>query len=339
MPKSTVFPEREEGFRSRLYLDDVFTRAMRKSSCTRGKSRSGKQAIGGSRQHRSRALVSQVRPCLREMEQGGPLSGVPFSCFPTRVLLLCRLCLPLPPFSRKCWSEPGVLGQGFALEPAAALPGGRFSQSLLGARGGGGATPSAEEQTLSPLSPKGGHPPSERTRAPQRGHPSPLPKGDTHPQRATIFSGCLQHPLAPSAGPPKISLFFLSLSHRKFQTVFEGQDPQMCMFGLSGCRVNPGGCPPPDPAHHHPKKKLAKCGLAKFGHTKLTKCGQISLANVVAQLVGNAVSAPNANAPRFQCTDRVCESGPQMHLGVALPSIVSREPNRPPVLKVPHPPP
>ena len=67
----------------------------------------------------------QVRPRLRATEQalllsqGGPLSGVPYSCFPTsalarfdstqfRVLLLRRLWLPLPPSSRKCrWPSPG----------------------------------------------------------------------------------------------------------------------------------------------------------------------------------------------------------------------------------------
>ena len=56
----------------------------------------------------------------------------------------------------------------------------------------------------------------------------------------------------PSPGLPKISLFF-SLSRHKihsffpylgvfslnFGGVFEGQDPQMCTFGLSGCRVEP----------------------------------------------------------------------------------------------------
>ena len=55
-----------------------------------------------------------------------------------------------------------------------------------------------------------------------------------------------------SAGPPKISLFF-SVSRRKFHSffslwgvfslnfggVFEGRGPEMCMFGLSGCRVKP----------------------------------------------------------------------------------------------------
>ena len=107
--------------------------------------------------HRSRALShlveSQVRPRLRETEQallrsqGGPLSGVPISCFPTSalarfdsalfwVLLLRRLWLPLPPSSRNCrcgrlldvfghhraaCAEAGVLGRrGFALESAAA---------------------------------------------------------------------------------------------------------------------------------------------------------------------------------------------------------------------------
>ena len=78
--------------------------------------------------------------------QGGPLSSVPFTCFPTsplsridssafRVLLLRRLWLPLPPSSRSCrcgrlldvlghragCAEAGVLGRrGFVLESAAA---------------------------------------------------------------------------------------------------------------------------------------------------------------------------------------------------------------------------
>ena len=53
----------------------------------------------------------------------------------------------------------------------------------------------------------------------------------------------------PSTGPPsKISLFFpspvLFLSFSgvflvDFGGVFEGRDPQMCTFGLSGCRVKP----------------------------------------------------------------------------------------------------
>ena len=79
--------------------------------------------------------------------QGGPLSSVPYTCFPTppvsridsstfRVLLLRRLWLPLPPSSRSCrcgrlldvlghhrtgCAEAGVLGRrGCALESAAA---------------------------------------------------------------------------------------------------------------------------------------------------------------------------------------------------------------------------
>ena len=63
------------------------------------------------------------------------------------------------------------------------------------------------------------------------------------------------HPSAgpPSAGPPKISLFFpspatifilsSSLGGRfvEFWWCLKRRDPQMCTFGLSGCRVNPGG--------------------------------------------------------------------------------------------------
>ena len=56
----------------------------------------------------------------------------------------------------------------------------------------------------------------------------------------------------PSPGPPKISLFFYPLPPQNsffsslsgvfswnFGGVFEGRDPQMCTFGLSGCRVKP----------------------------------------------------------------------------------------------------
>ena len=98
-------------------------------------------------------VETSVRPRLSATEQamlrsqGGPLSGVPFSCFPTsalsrfdasqfRVLMLRRLWLPLPPSSRnfRCGrlldvlghhraacAEAGVLGRrGFALESVAA---------------------------------------------------------------------------------------------------------------------------------------------------------------------------------------------------------------------------
>ena len=109
-----------------------------------------------------------VRPRLSETEQalfrsqGGPLAGVPFLCFPTsrlsrldsslfRVLLLRRLWLPLPPYSRFCrcgrpldpsghhraaCAQAGVLGrQGYALESAAARvcreAGARVSTNVL----------------------------------------------------------------------------------------------------------------------------------------------------------------------------------------------------------------
>ena len=101
----------------------------------------------------SHLVESQVRPRVSATDQGllrsqgGPLSGVPFSYFPTsalarfdstqfRVMLLRRLWLPLPPSSRNCQcgrlldvlgdhraacAEAGVLGRrGFALESAAA---------------------------------------------------------------------------------------------------------------------------------------------------------------------------------------------------------------------------
>ena len=57
----------------------------------------------------------------------------------------------------------------------------------------------------------------------------------------------------PSREPPKNSLFFFFLLRRKIRSflpslgvfswnfggVFEGRDPQMCTFGLSGCCVKP----------------------------------------------------------------------------------------------------
>ena len=89
-------------------------------------------------------VETTVRPRLNPTEQallrsqGGPLSGVPFQCFPSqfRILLLRRFWLPLPPSSRSCrcgrpldvlghhraaCAEAGVLGRrGHALESAAA---------------------------------------------------------------------------------------------------------------------------------------------------------------------------------------------------------------------------
>ena len=55
----------------------------------------------------------------------------------------------------------------------------------------------------------------------------------------------------PSAGPPKISFFFFTIPppfrcfcvslvfSLNFGGVFEGRNPEMCTFGLSGCRVKP----------------------------------------------------------------------------------------------------
>ena len=79
----------------------------------------------------------------------------------------------------------------------------------------------------------------------------------------------------PSAGPPKISAFFfffplpppyslffasLGVFSWNFGGVFEGRDPQMCTFGLLGCRVKPpaalgpcgisGGASPALQKHH-----------------------------------------------------------------------------------------
>ena len=69
----------------------------------------------------------------------------------------------------------------------------------------------------------------------------------------TILSRTTPTPDRPSAGPPKILLFFflpllpqfsffpplLGVFSLNFGGVFEGLDPQMCTFGLSGCRVKP----------------------------------------------------------------------------------------------------
>ena len=90
-------------------------------------------------------LAPEERALIRS--QGGPMSGVPFTCLPVsreariesssfRVLVLRRLWLPLPPSSRNCrcglpldlrghhraaCAQVGVLGRrGFALESAAA---------------------------------------------------------------------------------------------------------------------------------------------------------------------------------------------------------------------------
>ena len=84
----------------------------------------------------------------------------------------------------------------------------------------------------------------------------------------------LDFPGPPSAGPPKISLFFfpfpppfplfLSLSgvfSLNFGGVFEDRDPQMCTFGLSGCRVKPRRphqTGPPGLAHDSPNSKRAQ---------------------------------------------------------------------------------
>ena len=59
-------------------------------------------------------------------------------------------------------------------------------------------------------------------------------------------------PDPPSAGPPKFRFFFslarynfhsffplFGVHSLKFGGVFEGRDPEMCTFGLSGCRVKP----------------------------------------------------------------------------------------------------
>ena len=74
----------------------------------------------------------------------------------------------------------------------------------------------------------------------------------------------------PSPGPPKMSLFFFPSPAANFVLffslwvffslnfggVFEGRDPQMCTFGLSGCRVKPRRphqTGPPGLAHDSPR--------------------------------------------------------------------------------------
>ena len=92
-----------------------------------------------------------------------------------------------------------------------------------------------------------------------------------------VCGGCVQGLSAgppsagpPSAGPPKISLFcfpspatvfiLFSLSCWSFSLnfggVFEDRDPQMCTFGLLGCRVKPRQphqTGPPGLAHDSPR--------------------------------------------------------------------------------------
>ena len=100
-------------------------------------------------------LAPEERALIRS--QGGPMSGVPFTCFPVsreariesssfRVLVLRRLWLPLPLSSRNCrcglpldprghhrvaCAQVGVLGRrGFALESAAARLQGSWCQGV-----------------------------------------------------------------------------------------------------------------------------------------------------------------------------------------------------------------
>ena len=98
--------------------------------------------------------------------------------------------------------------------------------------------------------------------------PPPDPPSDGPPSAGPPSAGppCAGPPSAgpPSAGPPKISLFFFRLPPQfsilfslscwsfslNFGGVFEDRDPQMCTFGLSGCRVKPR---PPGLAHDSPR--------------------------------------------------------------------------------------
>ena len=86
----------------------------------------------------------------------------------------------------------------------------------------------------------------------------------------------------PSAGPPKISLFFfpppatffillsLGVLSLNFGGVFEGRNPGMCTFGLSGCRVKrrrPHQTGPPGLAHDSPRTpNVHISGPRRFKH-------------------------------------------------------------------------
>ena len=90
----------------------------------------------------------------------------------------------------------------------------------------------------------------------------------------------------PSAGPPKISLFFFSLLPPQFSFfflslgvfswnflgVFEDRNPEMCTFGLSGCRVKPWRphqTGPPGLAHDSPRTpNVHISGPRRFKHNQ-----------------------------------------------------------------------
>ena len=116
-----------------------------------------------------------------------------------------------------------------------------------------------------------------------------------------VCGGCVEGPSAgppsagppssgpPSAGPPKISLFFSLSRHSflffppslvgpfrcNFDGVFEDQDPQMCTFGLFGCRVKPRRphqTGPPGLAHDKKKnRELQTCTFEGPGASNTTK--------------------------------------------------------------------
>ena len=104
--------------------------------------------------------------------------------------------------------------------------------------------------------------------------PDPAPHGPPSPRTAQNFA------LFSLSRHIFLSFFpLLGVFSWNFGGVFEGRDPQMCTFGLSGCRVEPRRLwaptlrgptlrgpthSPPTPTHN-----LAKGGLAKFGSKNL----------------------------------------------------------------------
>ena len=102
-------------------------------------------------------------------------------------------------------------------------------------------------------------------------------------------------PDLPAPDRPKFRFFFplplpfrtfsrpLGVSSLTFGGVYEGRDPQMCTFGLSGCRVKPRwlcgpplGAPPPlGPTMTHTRSQngLDKTRLAQIGQIRMAKTG------------------------------------------------------------------
>ena len=115
-----------------------------------------------------------------------------------------------------------------------------------------------------------------------------------------VCGGCVQDfgaspPDPPSTGPPKSSLFFFSLPPKisffllslggvlvEFWWCSEDQDPQMCTFGLSGCRVKP------------PKSGLAKFGRDRYslGARRFIFFGQLHFVSCLDLILNAAIMFP-----------------------------------------------